>query len=225
MVVNGREATVDVLAFSSEQVSELTGLSLRQLRYWDDTEFFSPEYALGYRRSAFSRVYSFRDVVGLYVIGLLRRRHHFPLQKLRLVGAYLHRHHDTPWASLALYVAGRDIVFRDPDAEPGAFLSTLSPGQEVFPIELEAIAREVKDETERRRVRATDQLGKVRRNRFVVHNMPVLAGTRIPTAAVWNLRTAGYSNSRIIEEFPRLKREDVTAAIRYEKRRRSRRVS
>jgi hypothetical protein len=53
-------------------------------------------------------------VVGLYTIGLLRKKYRFPLQKLRAVGKYLLQHHDTPWSSLTLYVAGRDIVFRDP---------------------------------------------------------------------------------------------------------------
>src|SRR6266404_2158737 len=107
-------AETTILAFSTDQVRSLTRLSVRQLRYWDTTGFFSPEYAPGYSYGVFSRVYSFRDVVGLYTIGLLRKRYKFPLQKLRQVGAYLHDHHETPWASLALYVVGQDIVFRDP---------------------------------------------------------------------------------------------------------------
>jgi uncharacterized protein (DUF433 family) len=212
-----------VLAFSADQVCRLTDLSLRQLQYWDDTGFFSPEYAPGYRHAAYSRVYSFRDVVGLSAIGLLRRKHRVPLQKLRLVGAYLHRYHDTPWASLALYVRGHEVVFRDPD-NPAVFMSALSPGQEVIPIELQALAQEVGKKAESLKARRRDQLGKVERNRFVVHNKPVLAGTRVPTAAVWNLHEAGYSAGRIIEEFPRLSAEDVAAAIQYERKRKPRKA-
>jgi hypothetical protein len=33
-----------VSIFSAEQVCRLTGLSARQLRYWDLTGFFSPTY-------------------------------------------------------------------------------------------------------------------------------------------------------------------------------------
>jgi uncharacterized protein (DUF433 family)/DNA-binding transcriptional MerR regulator len=214
-------APAEVLAFSAEQVCQLTGLSLRQVRYWDDTEFFSPEYAPGYRRAAYSRVYSFRDVVGLSTIGLLRKR--VPLQTLRQVGGYLRRYHDTPWASLALYVRGREVVFRDPD-NPDVFMSAVSPGQNVFPIELLVIARKVGERAQILKARRDDQMGKVRRHRFVVQNKPVLAGTRVPTAAVWNLHEAGYSAHRIIAEFPRLGPQDVKAAIQYERKRRRKKV-
>jgi uncharacterized protein (DUF433 family) len=216
-------APASVLAFSTDQVCRLTELSVRQLRYWDQTGFFSPEYAPGYPRAAYSRVYSFRDVVGLSAIGLLRRKFEFPLQKLRQVGAYLHRYHDTPWASLALYVAGHEIIFRHPDGAD-TFMSAVSPGQKVFPIEMQAVAQAVEEKAEKLKARRPDQIGKIERNRFVVHNMPVLAGTRVPTAAIWNLHGADYSTERIIGEFPRLSPEDVTAAIQYEKRRRQRKA-
>jgi len=121
----------EVLAFSADQVRKLTGLTVRQLRYWDHTEFFSPEHAPGYRSGAFTRIYSFRDVVGLSAIATLRNEHQFPLQKLRLVGAYLKRFHDTPWASLALYVSGREILFREP-GRPEPYTSISSPGQVVL---------------------------------------------------------------------------------------------
>lgn len=209
-----------ILAFSADQVRRLTGLSLRQLSYWDQTEFFSPEHAPGYRVGAFSRVYSFRDVVGLYVIALLRKEYRFPLQQLRQAGAYLHRHHETPWASLALFVSGREIIFRDPLA-PDAYLSARrQPGQRVIPIELEEIARRVETIALKMRRRVRAQVGRIERNRYVVHNAPVLAGTRIPTSAVWNLHGAGFDTARIIREYPRLKPNDVTAAIAYEKGRR-----
>jgi uncharacterized protein (DUF433 family) len=214
--------TQDVLAFSAEQVCRLTRLSIRQLRYWDDTEFFSPEYAPGYPKRFFSRVYSFRDVVGLYTIAILRKRYHFPLQKLRRVGEYLHRYHDTPWSSLTLYVAGREIVFKEPGKSFN--LLTAQAGQYVFPIELEEVARKVEAKATRLRNRRPSQIGQIERNRYVVHNAPVLAGTRVPTAAVWNLREAGYSTQAIIREFPRLRSRDVDVAVQYEEERRHRKT-
>ncbi len=213
----------EVLAFSTEQASRLSKLSVRQLRYWDDTEFFSPEYAPGYRHGSFSRVYSFRDVVGLFVIGLLRKRYKVPLQELRRVGAYLHRYHMTPWSSLALFVRNKTIIFREPDGSD-AYVSTRPPGQMVIPIELEQIARTVREAAAQLRHRRAEQIGKVERNRLVVHNKPVLAGTRVPTSAVWNLHKAGFSTNSIITEYPRLKAEDVSAAIAFEQSRRKKKV-
>jgi uncharacterized protein (DUF433 family) len=46
----------------------------------------------------------------------------------------------------------------------------------------------------------------------------------VPTTAIWNLHRAGYSTSAIIAEYPRLKPEDITAAIEYEEQARQRRA-
>jgi DNA-binding transcriptional MerR regulator len=62
-----------IAAFSEEQVERLTGLNTAQLRYWDRMGFFQPSYAGENRRIAYSRIYSFKDVVGLRTLGLLRR--------------------------------------------------------------------------------------------------------------------------------------------------------
>ena len=58
------EITNIISAFSADQVVKLTGLTIRQLAYWDDLGFFSPQYAADDRRSPYSRIYSFKDVVG-----------------------------------------------------------------------------------------------------------------------------------------------------------------
>lgn len=212
--------TEELLAFSAHQVSRLTHLSLGQLRYWDQTDFFSPEYASGYRRGAFSRVYSFRDLVGLYTLSLLRKKYHFSLQELRRVAGYLRRFHSTPWSGLAFYLSGGDVFFRDPD-NPDSFIGARPLSQTPMSIlEMEKIVNEVEGKARKLRQRSRRQVGQVERNRYVVHNAPVLAGTRVPTRAVWNLHKAGYSPRAIIREYPRLKRGDVQAALAFESRRR-----
>ena len=65
-------------AFTSGHVSALTGLSDRQLREWDNRGLFQPAYAEDDRRRPYSRVYSFRDVVGLRTIALLRKQYRVP---------------------------------------------------------------------------------------------------------------------------------------------------
>lgn len=215
-------APIEILAFSARQVCRLTGLSMSQLRYWDKTDFFSPEYAEEYGLGAFSRVYSFRDVVGLFVIGLLRKKYRFSLQELRSVGEYLYRFHETPWSSLALHVRGRrGIVFRDPDA-PEMFISTRPKGQGVLPftVALDAVALHVERKVARLRVRRQAEIGKIEKNRLVMNNAPAIAGTRIMTAAIWNFSDAGYNTEAIIKEYPRLTPADVRAALEFEAERR-----
>lgn len=86
----------ELAAFTAEHVCRLTGLSSRQLRYWDRTDFFSPTLLDDHRRRAFGRIYSFRDVVGLGTTSILRNIHRVPLQELRRVGAWLKERHDAP---------------------------------------------------------------------------------------------------------------------------------
>jgi uncharacterized protein (DUF433 family) len=197
----------------------LTGLSARQVRYWDETGFFSPTLLDEFKRRAFGRIYSFRDVVGLRAIAILRNQHHVPLQELRRVGAWLHERHDQPWSSLRFALQGRRVVFFDPDRNVP--VEPRGAGQEVLSILLEPIANAMETAAAQLRERSRGQIGKLARNRYVVHNAWVIAGTRIPTTAIWNYHEAGYSPKEIIGEYPRLTEADVRAAIRFEKRRRA----
>ena len=78
-----------ISAFSVDQVHRLTGLSVSQLRDWDMSGFYSPAYAAEKRRSPYSRIYSFEDVVGLRVLSILRTDHKIPLPQLRKVAQEL----------------------------------------------------------------------------------------------------------------------------------------
>src|SRR5438105_15922023 len=104
----------EIVAFTAEHVCRLTGLSRRQLRYWDTTGFFSPTDVPSTGGRIFARIYSFRDVVGLRAIAILRNSHHVPLQELRRVGAWLKQHHDSPWSGLRLGLSNRKVAFVHP---------------------------------------------------------------------------------------------------------------
>ena len=209
----------ELAAFTADHVSRLTGLSSRQLRYWDKTGFFSPTILDDYKRRTFGRIYSFRDVVGLRTIAVLRNRHRIPLQEIRRVGAWLSDRHDAPWSSLRFALKGRKVVFFDPDI--GVAVEPAGAGQEVLPVDLELIASEMREAADRLRDRQPDEIGQIRRNRYVVHNAWVVAGTRVPTTAIWNFHVAGYSAADIVREYPRLTEADVTAAVDFEARRQS----
>lgn len=109
------------------------------------------------------------------------------------------------------------MVFLEPVTR--AAIEPRGAGQRLLSISLEPIAREMSAEARRLRERTPEQLGKISRNRYVVHNAWVVAGTRVPTLAVWHFHRAGYSTEAIIAEYPRLTAEDVAAAIDFESKR------
>jgi uncharacterized protein (DUF433 family) len=213
-------ASVEVLGFSVDQVSALTGLSVRQLQYWDATGLLRPEYSV-LNAGPTAKVYSFRNLVGLATLDLLATEHRIPVRRLRAAGQYLQRHSNAPWSTLVIYVAGRELAFRDPD-DPDLFTGAAGrgQGQVLIPIELKRVAADVRSKVERRRHRSADDHGKVVKRRQIARNAAVLAGTRIPTVAIWNLHQARYDADAILCEYPRLTRADVTAAIDYEANRR-----
>jgi uncharacterized protein (DUF433 family) len=211
---NGQLTTTPIRAFSANHVVRLTGLSHSQLRYWDDTGFFSPRYAFENRRSPFSRVYSFQDVVGLRTLSLLRKVHKIPLQQLRKVARKLSQYRERPWSELVLYVLTREVYFREPETER---VRGVLDGQYSL-VHLESIIQDLTSEANKLKQRSRDQIGHVERHRFVVHNAWVVAGTRIPTKAIWRFHQAGYSPDKIIREYPPLTREDIRAALQHEEK-------
>lgn len=214
-----------VAVFSVDQVCDLTGVTRRQLAYWDQTGFFTPEPIDGLRRP-FNRVYSLRDVVGLGTIGMLRNTYRIPLAELRRVGKWLHRHHGSPWSSLRFYVANRRVYFSEPRSRVRMEAAPRS-GQAVLLdiIEMEAVASRIGRAVADRQRRHRDQVGRLSQNRYVAHNATVVAGTRIPTSAIWQFHQAGYSAEQIILEYPRLKPADIAAAIRHERERHAQRLA
>ena len=87
-----------LLAFTLEQASRVTGIPERRIRYWDNTDILSPSLTNKEDRGAYSRIYSFRDLVGLRTIGELRDRFGVSLQCLRVVAERLKKHADKPWS-------------------------------------------------------------------------------------------------------------------------------
>jgi uncharacterized protein (DUF433 family) len=155
-------------------------------------------------------------VVSLRTLALLRRQHKIELDELRKVGRFLAKHEDAPWAGLRFRLAGRHVVFDDP--ETGIAVSGRPLGQAVIPFELEDIARETEADARRLRERIPEDIGRVSRHRYVLHNAWVVAGTRIPTSAIWNFAEEGYDSDAIMREYPQLQAADVDAAIAHERR-------
>lgn len=202
-----------IAAFSEASVERLTGLTSAQLRYWDKTGFFAPAYPDEDRRTPFSRIYSFKDVVGLRTLGLLRRQHNVSLQHLRQVAEKLSHLQDDLWARTTLYVLNRRVIVREPGS--GRFREAVS-GQYVLGIPLKRIVADTKRDAEKLLRRPDAKIGKVEQSRRVLRNALVIAGTRIPTAAIKRYKEAGFTVEQIIAEYPDLTPNDLEAALKYE---------
>lgn len=205
-----------LLAFTAEQASRVTGIPESTIRYWDTTDIVSPSLALSRDRGAFGRIYSFRDLVALRTVAELRDTFGVPLQTLRMVAARLRNHADIPWSELRFYVSGKHLFFRDPESP--IMLSALAPSQIAMAevLDLSAVSIDTERKATKLLERTPDQLGKIEELKYIAGKRPVLAGTRIPTLAIWEFHQAGYSLPEILAEYPRLTPIDIENAIAFE---------
>jgi DNA-binding transcriptional MerR regulator len=87
-VVKTKKAKTDLLApppaFTSTDVAKISGVSLRQLQWWDEKKVVSP------RQEGHRRLYLAEEVLEIAVIAELRRKG-FSLQKIRRVLRFLQK--------------------------------------------------------------------------------------------------------------------------------------
>jgi uncharacterized protein (DUF433 family) len=205
------EITHIINAFTPDQVARLTGLTQAQLTYWDKTGFFSPQYAAEDRRSAYSRIYSFKDVVGLRTLSILKNVHKCSLPHLREVARELMSYSKTPWADIRLKVWKRKVQFDEP--ETGQTRGVVDRQYVFLPIA--DVMEDVRRGAEQLRHREPSQIGKIDKHRYVSHNAAVIAGTRIKVATILRFLEDGYSYADIIKEYPSLTEQDIEAAKRH----------
>src|SRR5580692_6663613 len=96
--------------FTADQVCSLCRISARQLSRWNATGFFKPRYAENEKRP-FNRIYSFRDVVGLRTLGMLRNEHNVPLKELRRIGDELKQTPESDWSKLVFYLDPTNHIY------------------------------------------------------------------------------------------------------------------
>ncbi len=200
-----------VAAFSEEHVERITGLSRSRLRYWARTGFFKPSYADDDPRLPFSRFYSFKDIVALRTLEMLRVQNNVALQHLRRVAEKLSHLKDELWTKTTLFVVNRRVNFVNPetgkpeDAETGQLYLSGIPLKKV----MEDTTADILTFT----MRGASQFGKISRSKSINSNAWVVAGTRIPVAAIQRLAEDGFNIQAIIAEYPDLSEDDVRAAL------------
>jgi uncharacterized protein (DUF433 family) len=203
-----------ICAFTADQVTRLTGLSKRQLAHWDQIGFFQPQFADIERRSPYSRLYSFKDVVGLRTLGILRTKHHISLSHLQDVAGELSERFatSTPWADIRLAVLNKKVQFCDPVT--GLFVGAVDGQYVLLPI-LD-VKEEVQQAVNDLRKRQDEAIGRIEKHRYVAHNAPVVGGTRVRVSSIVHYLAAGFSPQQIIEEYPSLTEADIEAVIRHQ---------
>ena len=199
-------------AFSEDHAVQLTGISHHQLRRWDRDGFFKPSFGFSNRRAAFSRVYSFRDIVSLRVLNDLRHEMGVSLQHLREVSKHLAHLGDSPWTAATLYVLGKRVVFDDPRTHER---QEIVSGQRVLDIPLRVAISSTRKAVSDMNQRGAAVVGHVDRNRYVAENQAVFSGTRIPVATVQRYLAAGYTPAAIVKEYPSLTNADIEMAKNY----------
>ena len=101
-------------AFTAEKVSKLTGLTKRQLQYWDERRFLSPSVSSRGGRGRI-RLYNFRDLVSLRAAAELRRDG-ISLQLIRKVVKHLQElDYREPLAELRCWSAEGRLYFAEAD--------------------------------------------------------------------------------------------------------------
>jgi len=201
-----------VAAYSEEQIRRMVGLTKSRLRYWARTDFFKPSFVEEDGRLPYSRFYSFKDVVALRTLEMLRVRNGVPLQHLRKVADNLAHMKDELWSSTSLFVQDKKVLVVNPEfGQPQEIVS----GQYVLRIPLSEIIEETRNDILAFRSRPANTVGHLSRNRGIARNALVVSGTRIPVGSVLRLHEDGYTVDQIIAEYPDLTAEDIEAALTH----------
>jgi uncharacterized protein (DUF433 family) len=199
----------------------LTGLTDHELRYWDKTGFVTRHDREQDDRARLHRYYFFRDIVALRVVAILRPL--IPATEIRKIGSLLAQRADVAWHCLLIAVVDRRAYLLDRSSNTwvGAEPPT---GGDRLDIDLGIVEGDVRAAAERLKQRDPDDVGRVVQDPRILRRKPILAGTRIPTEAVWSFHVAGYNTDEIIEQYPSLTPEDIHAALEWEAQARQQRA-
>jgi uncharacterized protein (DUF433 family) len=211
-----------IALFTTDQAARLTGISAQQITRWARRGFITPRYVDESGWLGVKRLFSFRDLVALRTLLILRDTYHLPDRELSRANEFLQRHYEDPWASLPFHVLGNELIFDEPTLQRR--MAAARPGQLALPVDLEPIVQAMHAQVAQTVQRQPSEIGQIRRDRLIMGGRPVIAGTRIPTAAIWSFYSAGATNDEILAQYPDLQSADVEQAIAYERERYAKRA-
>lgn len=133
--------------FNVKTITKLTGVTTRQLGYWDLTGLIKPSVAQAEGRGT-RRLYSFVDIVQIKTAKTLRDQG-VSLQKIRKCIAFLRKHApeiEHPLAELKLLTDGKTIFILT--ADRNLIMDTLNAGQFVMSLAIGALVQETRAQVE-----------------------------------------------------------------------------
>jgi len=134
--------------YGSRAVAVITGLSQRQIDYWDRTHFIKPSLALSSGKGT-RRLYDFTDLVRFRVAASLRKKG-ISLQNIRKCIRFLRRNRERlerPLASLKFLTDGDSLFVLTADRK--VVMDTLKEGQLVFSIAIGPLLNDLKRRIEK----------------------------------------------------------------------------
>ena len=146
-----------IAAFSEDHVTRLTGSRSVDCATGTRPDF-APSYTDENPRVPFSRIYSFKDVVAVRVLEMLRVQNSVPLQQLRKVAEALASLGDDKWTATKLWVLNKKVIIQPPGMDQPREVIT---GQYVLPIELRQIISDTDRDIQAMHSRSADLIGRV----------------------------------------------------------------
>jgi len=133
--------------YDSKTASQIVGVSLRQLQYWDEQDFIRPSVKLAEGRGT-KRLYSFHDLICLKVVKDLAR-HGFTLQTIRRCLTPLKEHSsqtERPSESLKYLTDGEEMFIITNDRQK---ILDAMEHQFVFSLGIGNLVRELDNQAKR----------------------------------------------------------------------------
>jgi DNA-binding transcriptional MerR regulator len=203
-------ATEELLAFPDTRARQLAGVSMRRLRYWEETGLVVPSIRRQLSPKNTVRLYGFQDLLSLLVVAELRTERDMSLQHIRRLVEHLRsRGYEAPLREVKFATLGGEIYFQHSD---GSWEGDLRPDQRVLEkvLHLDPLRARIARAAER----PTSDAGHVIKQRGVHASAPVFAGTRIRVSTVQDYLRHGYDTDTILDAFPDLSAADVAEASR-----------
>jgi uncharacterized protein (DUF433 family) len=204
-------------AYGLTEAAHYLGIPTSTLRSWtlgqpytvrDETRWFAPVIQIA---DPDRRLLSFWNLFEAYVCDAIRREHHVPLQRIRYalqIAQKIAPGSRHPLVELQLVTSGLDLFIE----EYGRLINATPSGQMAMRESLEMYLKRVDRDALglvaklypfTRKPRPSDSPKVVVIDARVAFGRPVIAGTRIPTSAVYDRWRAGESIPLLAEDYGR----------------------
>ncbi len=196
----------ELYAATREQTASIAGVRAARIDYWVDTGLIqttADRHLTPHRRVM---LFSFQGLLSILVAAQLRERG-ISLQHMRVVVNRLRElGYELPLVELRFATEGSEVYFMD---EHGQWEAGRRPAHALIDHRIDI--GELRARVRRSVGRAADSYGRIESRRGALGSKPLIAGTRVPVRTVQSYLDAGKRAEEIIEAFPSLTQDDVTA--------------